>query len=273
MHTRLDSFQMRLGQYVDDLQRRGRLWFTKEEALAAIGCSANALKQSLVKLRAKKRIAIIKTKFILIIPLEYQRLGIVPGNWFIDPLMKLLDIPYYIGVLSAAQLQGAAHQKPMQFQVVVGQSLRDIKIEQLHIRFIYSDKISRTPTNKIQVHTGYALTSTPEATAFDVCKYYKAAGYWNNVATVLSELREEVDPKKLAELANSELYDLPVIQRLGYLLSLPEVEGAYLTEELAKIVHRKKARWERLYPGAGTNGAAKDPIWRIYINTEVDIDI
>lgn len=264
---------MRLGQYVDDLQVRGRLWFTKEEAIATLGCTQSALKQALIKLTAKKRVAILKSNFILIVPLEYKRLGIVPADWFIDPLMKHLDIPYYIGVLSAAQLQGAAHQKPMQFQVVVGQDLRDVKFEQVHVRFIYSEKIARTPTKKIQVHTGYAITSTPEATAFDLCKYYKAAGYWNNVATVLSELCEVIDPKKLADLASTQIYDLPVIQRLGYLLSLPEVEGEILTPELAQIVKRKNARWEKLYPRSGIAGAAQDPIWRIHINTEIEIDI
>jgi len=264
---------MRLGQYVDDLQMRGRLWFTKAEAMNAIGCTQSALKQALIKLTAKKRIAILKSNFILIVPLEYKRLGIVPADWFIDPLMKHLDIPYYIGVLSAAQLQGAAHQKPMQFQVVAGHDLRDVKFEQIHIRFIYSEKIERIPTQKIQVHTGYAVTSTPEVTAFDLCKYYKAAGYWNNVATVLSELREVIDPKKLTDLANTQIYDLPIIQRLGYLLSLPEVGGANLTQELAKIVQRKNARWERLYPRNGISGATQDPIWRIHVNIEVEIDI
>jgi len=264
---------MRFSEYVDTLQRKGRLWFTKEQALADLGCTPYALKKALVKLRAKKRIAVIKSHFVLIIPIEYQKLGIMPADWFIDPLMEFLGTPYYVGVLSSAQFHGAAHQKPMQFQVVAGQDLRDVKFEQVHIRFIYCSKISSIPVQKIQVHTGYMIAATPEATAFDICKYYKAAGYWNNIATVLSELREVIDSQKLTDLADSGIYDLPIIQRLGYLLSLPEVEGANLTKGLAKIIQRKNARWVLLYPADNITGAIQNSVWRVHVNTEVDIDI
>ncbi len=117
------------------------------------------------------------------------------------------------------------------------------------------------------------VAATPETTAFDICKYYKAAGYWNNIGTILSELREVIDPQKLTNLASSGIYDLPVIQRLGYSLSLAEVEGANLTVGLAKIIQRENARWVPLYPANGITGAKPNSVWRVHVNTEVDIDI
>src|ERR1700690_3266311 len=107
---------MRLSHYIERLQMQGKLWFTKEEALSDLNCSHEALRQAIQGLKDKKRLIVIRTKLVLIIPVEYKSWGIVPADWFIDPLMKLLDVPYYIGLLSAAEFYGAAHQKPMQLQ-------------------------------------------------------------------------------------------------------------------------------------------------------------
>lgn len=263
---------MRLSEYAKQLQKQGRLWFTKEQAIKDLGCTKESYRQAMDKLKAKKRLVVIRRKLVLIIPYEYESWGILPATWFIDPLMKLLDIPYYISILSAGEFHGAAHQKPMQLQVVAGQAIKDIKHERVHIHFLYSDNIARIPTTQKQVSTGYVVVATPETTALDLCRYYKASGYWSNVTTVLAELKEVIDPKKLLELANTQIYDLPTIQRLGYLLSLPEVEGGNLTQELAKIIQRKNARWVPLQPGRKLEGAVRDPIWRIIINTEVEMD-
>ena len=43
----------------------------------------------------------------------------IPADWFIAELMQFLDLPYYVGVLSAAALHGAAHQQAQEFHVVV----------------------------------------------------------------------------------------------------------------------------------------------------------
>lgn len=263
---------MRLSEYVKQLQKQGKLWFTKEQALNDLVCSKESFRQALDKLKAKKRLVVIRRKLILIIPYEYESWGILPADWFIDPLMKLLGIPYYVGLLSAGEFHGAAHQKPMQLQVVTGQAIKDIKHQRVHIRFLYSDNISKIPTQLLQVNTGYAVVSTPETTALDLCRYYKASGYWSNVATVLAELKEKINAEKLAQLANSQIYETPTIQRLGYLLSLPEVDAANLTNELAKIIQHKNARWVPLQPGRKFIDTARDPKWRIIINTEVEID-
>jgi predicted transcriptional regulator of viral defense system len=258
-------------EYVENLQTKGELWFTKEAALEALGCTSEALRRSMDRLKEKKRIVVIKEKLVLIIPVEYSDWGIVPADWFIDPLMKLLNIPYYVCLLSAGQMHGAAHQKPMQFQVMTGKDLKDIKYRGLHIRFIYSSKISQIPIQQVHIKSGYLNLATPEATAFDLCKYFQPSGYWSNIATVLAELKEVIDPKKLYDLAVSGVYEIPIIQRLGYLLSLPELEAADLAAELAKVVQSKKVRWTYLYPGRKVKNAV-DPVWRLYINTDIEID-
>ena len=44
-------------------------------------------------------------------------------------------------------------------------------------------------------------------------------------------------------------------------------------KELANIVHRKNARWEKLYSRNDIVNAPKDPVWRIYINIDIEVDI
>jgi predicted transcriptional regulator of viral defense system len=265
---------MRLIDYIEKQEENGKLWFTKTEALQAVGCTETALNQSIHYLIQKSRLARIKDNFILIVPLAYKNWGIIPADWFIDSLMKSLGLPYYISTLSAAEFYGAAHQKPMQFQVVTSRYLRDIKYERIHIHFIQNKRISKIPIQRTQVQTGYAVISTPEATAFDLCKYYAVSGYWSNIATILSELLESIDADKLCQIAASNIYETPIIQRLGFVLSHPDVRGETIAEKLYNSVNKKLFRWIALTPKQNLlKGISKDNKWKIFINEEIEGDI
>lgn len=273
----LKGNNMRLGEYIDELQTTGKLWFTKDQVLEELGCSKIALKRSLDRLAAKKLIVIIRSKFVLVVPPEYRDWGIVPADWFIDPLMQAFNLPYYIALLSAGQRYGAAHQKPMQFQVMTNQHLRPIKHGRIHIRFVEYSKMTRVPTQRIMVKTGYAMVSTPEATAIDLCKDYKASGYWSNIATVMAELLESMDSSKLCQLATSGIYDTPVIQRLGYVLSHPDVEGAAIADDLYNALKNKNYRWAPLNPHQKfveeLGPWKKDYKWKIIVNEYIEADV
>lgn len=265
---------MRLMEYIEKQEEMGKLWFTKNEALQQMGCTKTALAQSIHHLIQKGRLARIRGDFILIVPLNYKNWGITPADWFIDPLMKSLNLPYYISTLTAAEYYGAAHQKPMQFQVITNRYLRDIKYNRIYIHFMQNQKISLIPTQRIQVHTGYALMSTPETTAIDLCKYYTACGYWSNIATVLSELVESIDTQKLCQIATSGVYELPIIQRLGFILSHPDVDGKKIAEQLYNSVDPTIFRWISLTAKQGLHtGISSNETWKILINDDIEVDI
>ena len=59
------------------------------------------------------------------IPAEYRSWRAVPASHFIDPMMRHLDHGYYVGYLSAAEVHGAAHQRPQVFQVITDARLND----------------------------------------------------------------------------------------------------------------------------------------------------
>jgi hypothetical protein len=50
--------------------------------------------------------------------------------------MEYLELPYYVALLSAAAIHGAAHQKSQEFQVITNKSLRTIHVRGLRISMV-----------------------------------------------------------------------------------------------------------------------------------------
>ena len=182
-----------LAKYADSLQGKGRYSFRREEALDALGVSDEALQTAARRLTAKKRLVSPRRGFYVIVPLEYRSAGAPPPDWFIDELMKFQERPYYVGLLSAAALHGAAHQQPQEFQVVSDAPLRPTKAGRARLRFFTKRHFEPTPTLQMKTETGSMRVSTPEATALDLVRYASSAGHLANVATVLAELAEKID--------------------------------------------------------------------------------
>ena len=110
--------------FLERLQGAGRYTFTRAEVQKELGLSASALKSLFWRLGRQRRVDVPHRGFYVIVTPEYRRAGSLPPSWFIDDLMTHLRRPYYVGVLSAAALHGAAHQAPHEFQVVTDQSLQ-----------------------------------------------------------------------------------------------------------------------------------------------------
>jgi len=67
--------------------------------------------------------------------------------------MQYLAEPYYVGVLTAAKLHGAAHHTPQEFQVVVNCQLRNIEKEGKRIRFLKNKDLDVVPLEQKKVPT------------------------------------------------------------------------------------------------------------------------
>ena len=124
--------------------------------------------------------------------------------------------PYYVGLLSAAAIHGAAHEQPMVFQVMTSKPTREMYAGRVVLRFSMSRKMEQMPLMSVQTETGSMRVATPETTAFDLVRYPAGAGHLSNTATVLAELAERLDADALVGLA--PLVCVPDVQRLGYLL-------------------------------------------------------
>jgi len=259
-----------LSAWIDSRQSRGLYFFTREEALKSLKRSAAAFKQAAARLAKKKRIARIHRGFFIIIPLEYAATGILPAEWFIADLMGYIGQPFYVGLLSAAALHGAAHQQPQQFHVVTTGPLREMRSNGLAIRFFSRSRFADVPLTQVKVQTGHIPTSTPEATALDLIRYARRIGGLDRVLTVLQELGEVIEPGNLEEAAKSD-GKIAYAQRLGFLLE--KAGFSDLTEKLSQWVNEKNPLPVKLEPSMPTRGCKKDERWKILVNIDVEGDL
>jgi predicted transcriptional regulator of viral defense system len=259
-----------LSKWVDSLQSRGRYTFSREEAVSALKVSKIALKFALLRLVAKGRLIIPRRGFYVIVPLEYASTGTLPADWFIDDLMKFRRQPYYVGILSAAALHGAAHQQPQEFQVVTPVAMRPVRVKRTRIRFFVKSRLAETPTMSIKTTTGMIPVSTPEATVFDLVRYSAGAAGLDNVATVLSELSERIDPKALLAAAKKEP-ELATVQRAGYLLN--RFGHTPVTGPLAQWLAKQKIGSVPLRPERNPKTRKIDSRWHVIVNEKIEPDL
>lgn len=255
-----------LAAFVNDLQARGRYTFTRAEAAEPMAITDLALEAALRRLKKRGRIANPRRGFYVVVPLEYREAGCPPASWFIHDLMRFLGRPYYVGLLSAAAIHGAAHQQPMVFQVITDQAIRPARAGRVRINFYKSRMVEKAPVVEVQTETGLMRVSSPETTVFDLVRFSAAAGHAGNVVTVLGELSEKLDPSALAKLA--DFYAVPEVQRSGYLL---EQLGEYeLAKPLADWLKKRRYRPIRLVPGKVADKVPAAPKWRVIPNETLE---
>jgi predicted transcriptional regulator of viral defense system len=254
--------------YIADLAARGRYHFTSNEARTALGVSNDAAKLALNRLAKQQLIASPARSFYVIIPPEYRSIGSLPADQFIPALMKRLGLPYYAGLLSAAQYHGAAHHRPQQFQVLIEKNRRPIQCGSVRVAFIARKRVKEVPVQSFNTPRGEVLVSTPEATALDLVGYYQKAGGLDQVATVLAELAEKIDPEKLVLAA--ETAPVSWAQRLGYLLD--RVGASDRTPRLMRYVAQRARQAAPLLPALPYDKSEKDENWKLYVNAKVEAE-
>lgn len=256
----------------DWLLSRGRSWVTTGEVAELLEIPLNEVPPIAARWRAKGQAFSPSRGAYVLIPPEFRSWGAVPASHFIDPMMRFLTHDYYVGYLSAAEVHGAAHQRPQVFQVVTSGRLRDRSFGRVRIEFTTSSDTGRRPTVEKNTPTGTMHVSTPEVTTLDLVASPGHGGGLSNVATVIGELLENdtVDVSALERV--SEDYPLAVRQRTGWML-----------EHLARLLDRaidlsslevSVAVAERtpLLPAAGRSGPA-DPRWNVVVNIDVEPDL
>lgn len=257
-----------LHDWIENLPGKGQYAFSRAEAESVSAASSQAVEATLRRLKKRGAIASPRRGFYVVVPPEYRGSGSPPASWFIDDLMHHLGRRYYVALLTAAALHGAGHQQPMAFQILADADERDIELGRIRIEFHVSRLVPGAATQKIQTETGTMVVSTPETTAFDLVRFPSAAGSWSNVATVLGELAESLDPALLA--AGTQRVARSDAQRLGWLLDL--LEEGQLAEALAAALVGQRLVPTPLNSAADTAGAPLDPRWRILVNDHVEPD-
>ncbi|MEY2757556.1 MAG: hypothetical protein RIR33_1334 [Pseudomonadota bacterium] len=255
--------------WIDSLAKAGRAHFTSAEARQALGGTADAVRLSLHRLSKQTLIASPGRGFYVIVPPEYRSLGCLPAEQFIPALMKHLKLPYYAAMLSAAQFYGAAHHAPQEFQVMVARRRRRLVCGSVQVAFFFRPVIASVATRSFNTSRGEIAVSTPEFTAIDLVGYHQHAGGLDNVATILAELVEQLDPVKLVQAAATA--PMPWAQRLGYLLE--RVHATDAAEPLRSYVRDRVHDYTPLLPSGSLEDATRDFNWKLVVNERVEAEV
>lgn len=259
--------RLHASDFVTGLAANGRLHFTLQEAVAALGGSVTGVRAALLRLQKKGQVALPYRGFYVIVPPEFRRLGCLPAEQFIPQLMSHLGEPYYAALLSAAELHGAAHQRPQAFQVMLRANRRAIECGAVRVQFLARKDAEQTAVVEKNTPRGVLRVASPEATALELVGYADQCGGLEHVALVLDELAEALDAQQLLGAAQHS----PIVwaQRLGYLLE--RTAHADLAAVLAPLVKERahSARLERSVPGTRAERSSR---WKLAANVELEVE-
>ena len=265
---------MTLQKWIKDRAIHGFPTFSIEDvSKTGMYSSEQILQNELYRLCSNKTIASVYRGFYVIIPVQYVLRGSVPPTYYIDQLMAYLNKPYYVCMLNAAELLGAAHQRPQQFSVMTTfPKRRVVSTRNVTIDWFYRDELPEEALITKNTETGTIRISNPLLTAADLVQYQQHVGGLSRVATVLEELSEQIDIKNQFGPLSTFIKKV-TWQRLGYIL-----EHVIEEKEMADALFDQL----RTIPGtlmymplsilAEDNPSNRDSRWKININIQIETD-
>ena len=268
------SFIMTLQKWIKDRAIHGFPTFSIEDVReTGMYSSEQILQNELYRLCSNKTIASVYRGFYVIIPVQYVLRGSVPATYYIDQLMAYLSKPYYVCMLSAAELLGAAHQRPQQFSVMTTfPKRRVVSTRNVIIDWFYREGLPEDALITKNTETGTIRISNPLLTAADLVQYQQHVGGLSRVATILEELAEQIDIKsQFASLAS--FVKKVTWQRLGYILE-HVVEENELADELYEQIRNLPGSlmYMPFSTSAEDNTSERNSRWKIKINVQIEKD-
>jgi predicted transcriptional regulator of viral defense system len=258
---------MRVRELPDVLMAQGRHTASTEELLQLTGLDRDALHNGLHRLRESGSIVSPTRGLYAVVAPQYRAWGAPPADWFIDAMMVHLGRRYYIALLTAAAMHGAAHQAPQSFQVITEKHVPDRDLGRNRLRFYTNRHISDVETERRTGPSGYLQLATRESTAVDLAQHPRQSGGLSNVATVLIELGS-LDGAALGQIARSR--GRATARRLGWLLEhhRPDVDVGAL-----RIIARPQEGAPTLLSASGAARGSLDRSWGLRLNTDVQPDL
>jgi predicted transcriptional regulator of viral defense system len=265
-----------VSEWINSSAMSGKLFFSLDDIIEAFpSVSRSTLMTSIGRQISRGSVQSLWRGFYGILVYEYGFRRIIPVVDYIDLLMQYLQRDYYVTLLSAAALQGAAHQSPQTFMVMVkGGSLRMKEKNGVRIKFYTRLTMPTNYIERVLTKTGYMTVSTPELTALDIVARMKEIGGLSRAVEILEELAEGMDFSRVGADYFS-LAPLAAIQRLGYLLD--EVLGyAQLSEELFMKATQSGLHFRSSFLVSGKTGHSQFSDnsrgrWKITPNKKIEV--
>jgi predicted transcriptional regulator of viral defense system len=259
-----------IDDYLLQIREKGQFSFTFEELNIIFNSSEQSLRKKIYRLKAENKIGIISKNFYTVLPPEYAKNGELPVYLYIDDWMKFLGRNYYLGLYSAAALHGAAHQQPMDFQIVVETPMRSIEQPNTQINFFSRKIFPENFIEKKKSAAGYFNVSSPELTALDFMSFNGKIGGITRIAPILGELIDVIKPSKMYRTANA-YSPIASLQRLGYLF-----DKVYNRQDLANASRRAlkgKALQNVLLSVSSPRKTNIDKEWKVDVNLLIENDL
>ena len=203
--------------------------------------------------------------------------GSLHPSYFVNAMTKHLNTNYYVGLLSAASHWGASHQAPMTCFIIADKVIKPIVLKRMNIKFVTKRNIEEaSEVAYVSGIGGYFYVSEPELTAIDLMRFPQKSGHLNNIATVLNDLVDRMDMKKLSVLCDKHTVPTVTLQRLGYLFDrvLHHLKASKCIEN---ILQRRKISSAFLSVVEKPDRSIKrelpyDKKWQLYQNVTVEPD-
>lgn len=235
--------------------------------------SEQIIRNELFRLSTQGVIYPVYKGFYVIIPPQYAAKKKAPPIYYIDQLMAHLNKPYYICLLNAAEILGAAHQRPQKFSVMTVFPKATVSPSKNNVlTWVYRKNIPTDFLLSKNSETGVIYYSNTELTAIDLVQYEQYIGGLSRAATILEELSENMNFNG----ASKTLFNytsIATIQRLGYILD-EILEQKEIADELYAelLLYVKRFRYISLSTHKSDEYAEKNTRWKVNINSTIEID-
>ena len=240
---------------LDAAERGGRLNLrTADIAQALPGVGAEALRQALHRQQRKGRIvrASRGSGHWIVVPLQDAAAGAPPlESWLDAYLSKTLGLPYYLALLSAAEVYGASPQAVMVTQVMVPKTRRPVQVGRHRLVFFERSRIPEMPVAWHETSHGRFKLSSPALTALELVARQHMAGGIARVREILQGLIPAITGAGL-RAALDALDDIPTAQRIGVLFI--QANRSDMADRVATWLESRRSRRIALSPGAMDTG-------------------
>jgi predicted transcriptional regulator of viral defense system len=268
--NKVQNGSIKTAEVVGWLLSRGIIAVTNEELSALLGVSQNQMLQRLAPLVKRSEIISPCRGFWIPIPFEYRQWGAPEATYYIDRMMRFLEIDYYIGWMSAASILGAKHHAVQVFQVATDRQVRNRVVGRSDFRFFQRSNVGMLPTFLHKTQTGTIKVSTRAATMLSVTNDLSIAAGLDNAANIIIELSETVESFIDEVAVCSPLFPISALRRLGWILD--NFTETTQLDTLAKLSKESSVKVTKL----ASYKAYSDHIdtrWSIDLNERVEPDL
>ena len=168
--------------FVETIAAESRLWFTLRECMSATRLTEETATEQLKNLGpAICRVPDVNplmagNAFFVMVPEAFQRFGVPPLDFWLDDYFKSQMQPYYLCLLSAAQVYGVSRPPTAPVQIMTDRPTKSLQVGLLKMAFFVNQYMASTNVIQVPGAHGPLWVSGPTATFTELLAYDEQLG-------------------------------------------------------------------------------------------------